>query len=418
MVYSGPTWKRQLAGVSLLACLALGCFGEVPRPLAHRVIRCDFERTWFQSIAPVELRSEQGFNLAAVVPPFRGEPGGMVAVFSREDGGLVVSRDVWPADVDSLRGQLQSVADVSADGTSDLAVIVRGTEPGVSGLILLADESLDVIGEFFVSGRTVAAACRTGDFDGDGLDDLALALTSPGSLEVRSSSTLELLREISVPWIAEDIVSRMTLQSRTHTGGTQLLLGNPILGGASPHSGGVLAYSIPTSPAEIQSVEVRQARVVSTVKGRRTRYGILCAPAESGGLADVYVADDHSFAKVVAFAKPGWVSKRALTRPDPNDHGWPFGEGLSFCDDISGDGIPDVVVGFPEYNGPSMDTGALYFYSGADHEPLGIVVGETDLWRLGQEICDLGSDSGAAVIGVLCGFDLLIVEVQKTLARD
>lgn len=342
----------------------------------------------------------------------------MVAVFSRKDGGLVVSRDVWPAAVESLCGELESVADVSGDCTSDLAVIVRGSEPGASGLILLAGESLDVIGEFFVSGRTIAAVCQTADFDGDGVNDLALALTSPGSLELRSSLTLELLREISVPWITEELIPRMTLTSRTFGGGTQLLLGNPIQGGAPGNSGGVFAYSLSTSRAAIHGVEVPKACVVHTVKGRSARYGILCAPAESGVLADLYVADDDSAATVATFAEPRWVSELALTRADPNDHGWPFGEGLSFCDDISGDGVPDVVVGFPEYNGEQLDDGALYFYSGADHTQLGITVGRTDMWKLGEEICDLGMRSGATVIGVLCGLELMIVEVQKAASGD
>ena len=380
--------------------------------LPYRAIRCDLESRWFQSITPVERSFGLGFDLAALSTWSLSEDGGLVCVFSSEDGSVLAKRDEWPAAVESVRGEIERVADVSGDGSSDLAVLARGYEPGVSGLLLLSGGDLWVLAEHFVQDRTIANVCTTADLDGDGLEDIALAVTTPGAVEVRSAANLELIREIPVPWISEDIIRCVTLESFTRGSQTQLMLGNPDQGGVSVHDGGLYAIALVDDQPEVKRVFPEERNRSSATRRCGSARRVLCSEEGEERLASLFTSDDHSSFIIEALDEQTFAPARSLTRPNRHAHGWPFGIGLSFCEDLSGDGVREVVVGFPEYNGVH-DNGALYFYSGADHDLMGIVAGAEDVWKLGTDVCSLGSGAGTVKLGALTGRYAMVIEVPR-----
>ena len=66
----------------------------------------------------------------------------------------------------------------------------------------------------------------------------------------------------------------------------------------------------------------------------------------------------------------------------------------SVIEDINSDGIEDVLIGAPNYNGLGFDWGRVYAYSGANGSLIYDITGDTNFGRLGAEIARVGDVDG------------------------
>ena len=104
----------------------------------------------------------------------------------------------------------------------------------------------------------------------------------------------------------------------------------------------------------------------------------------------------------------------SLARPEGRStEDWPFGTALAALEDLDGDGVGELVVGFPEFDADVLDEGGLFVYSGASQECLGVVAGTDGAPRLGEKVCDLGHGELGPRLGVLSGPNPVIVEIAR-----
>ena len=75
------------------------------------------------------------------------------------------------------------------------------------------------------------------------------------------------------------------------------------------------------------------------------------------------------------------------------DHGY-FGRGLAGIGDVTGDGIPDQMIGETGNDTLGFDTGAAYLYSGADGSLVNTWIGPHYNSRFGERIAPLGDLNG------------------------
>jgi hypothetical protein len=124
---------------------------------------------------------------------------------------------------------------------------------------------------------------------------------------------------------------------------------------------------------------------------------------DGDGLTDLWVgAPDTSGSEgghAFLFPGAGGAAVRTLAGADAFER---FGHALAAGRDLSGDGVPDVVVGAPLAGGPD-GPGAVRAFSGADGAPLWAIPGETALERFGAALALLDDVNGDGVAELVAG---------------
>jgi len=327
-------------------------------------------------------------------------------VYPRDDGDFVAQRlrrgaggvPGTPANFDAF-GRALAIGDFDADGFDDLAI-------GVPGKTIRLDVHLGEVDVFYGGPSGLSAArlqivtraglgsgaggsdeefgtvLESGDFDGDGFDDLAIASpleTLGGGIRIvrgtatgLDATTGALIVEPGGPFFAEFFGARLRRGDFDGDGFTDLAAANFERSASGLLNVGV-TYVFFGSPAGLSPASfatLSQADFSGQVMHENAFFGLTLESGDFDGdgfdeLAIAAGASDGSgLVHVARGSASGPVPSTTISRTDfgvpaaPNDS---FGSALTSAD-VTGDGRADLVVGVP---GHDLAKGAVAFLKGS-----------------------------------------------------
>lgn len=128
----------------------------------------------------------------------------------------------------------------------------------------------------------------------------------------------------------------------------------------------------------------------------------LAGDVDADGLPDVYVIDYSRNAgrgRLYIYSGADCTELHRITGPI----GSQFLFGRVRAGDVDGDGHDDLVMASGQYDGAANNGGGLYLYSGADGKPMGTFSGEIQGLRMGTDSAGLGDVTGDGVPDVMVG---------------
>jgi hypothetical protein len=332
-----------------------------------------------------------------------GGQSGRVRVFSGPTNTVL---HTWSGTAagDEFGSSVASAGDVDSDGTPDVVVGARFTDPngqnsgearvysGATGSLLWSwsGGSMD---DYFG-----AAVAGVGDLDGDASDDVAVGVPGAdtsgwdaGQVVVFSGATGSAIRTWNGAAPGDGFCSAVASAGDVDADATpDVIVGVPF--------GDVLA------------VNAGEARVFSGATGAALRvffgsqlggwlgHAVAGAGDVNGdGFSDLIVGAPNLYPKRAFVFSGGDRSILHLLIPPPNGVGYKFGWSVGSAGDANGDGIPDVVVGSP---GSGLFQSAI-LYSGATGSVLQSIWG----WcgSFGESVAGAGDLNGDGKDDVLVG---------------
>lgn len=262
-------------------------------------------------------------------------------------------------------------------------------------------------------GNAVAAL---GDIDGDGCDDFAVAsqgvfslppfFTGPaGRVDVYSGKTGAVINTFTRPSAPLDPygISLAALDDVDGDGRRDLAIGwdnSAALGGGTSVAGSVDVVSTGTGAI--------LGTIVGTTPGGRLGRAVASLGDIDGDGAGDFLASSNQFpisgvpsvgrVAVVSGASLGVIQN--LSQGGDNDF---FGDAIAGLGDITGDGVPDYIVGAPGATPVGSLAGAAYVYSGATHAVIRSYAGTLPNVRLGSDVANVGDVNGNGVTDYAIG---------------
>ncbi len=134
---------------------------------------------------------------------FAGSLPGAVSVLSGADGTIRWAR--WgTVDAEGVGTDVESAGDYDGDGVDDVAVLVASPsgEHGPSRLDVWSGASGDTLASVTLDGERPFALRSAGDLDGDGLDEWLLDDGRRGILSVSGGGRVDMTRGLAFAWLA------------------------------------------------------------------------------------------------------------------------------------------------------------------------------------------------------------------------
>lgn len=296
-------------------------------------------------------------DLAIGVPrrDFSGQDSGTVWLWDGSAGGVGLLsrpiRDIGAAG--ALDGSALAKGDFNADGVDDLVVgapglslfgqtgagqvaLLQGREGAgpVSAGALMVDRTLDEVPGFVSDGDLLGSALATGDFDGDGYDDLAVSIPGLDMPDARDAGGVLLVYCLYDDENEAIIADRYEMLTRD----------DPNIPGDAERSG---EFGNALASADFDRDGFHDLVIAvpaASVAGRR-------------GAGELVVMYGHE--NVPGPARVETISADSGLIPGSADSGDGFGRVLSVAD-LNADGLEDLIVGVPEKNvGTVLDAGQV-----------------------------------------------------------
>lgn len=272
--------------------------------------------------------------------------------------------------------RVAAVPDVSGDGNDDLLVAAMGEStpiPGFGGrahLYAMPDgpgESVNLLRTFDpptpppTANAFARAIAGIEDLDGDGQGDVLIGMTG---------------KEVGNPFGGYDITPGVVYAFSSATGALIFTLNSPF----PDKDFGLEVASVPDTDGDgFDDIVVSSGIDVHLFSGAdgSLRWSRLLsgfsidgsADVDGDGLGDVITGYPSFFGTIGrAFVVKGTDGStiHEIEDPNPSNDSF-FGSAVSSAGDIDGDGVPDVLVGSPyEENSGTTTTGRAYVFSGAD----------------------------------------------------
>jgi hypothetical protein len=290
-----------------------------------------------------------------------------------------------------------NAGDVDGDGVPDQLVAGQNTTNGIvrlfsgaSGAVLFTD--VGAVNDYF--GRGLASL---GDVTGDGVPDFAAGgpqfAGAPGYVKVYSAATGSLLYTLTGPNSQSYLGQGLAGVGDVNGDGLpDLLVGDP---GVFSNTGQAKVFSGPTGA------------LLLTINGTigESFFGwSVAGPGDvSGdGVPDLLVGAPGTFAtnqpgQARVFSGAGGGVIFTFSGTATNDH---LGRAVAGAGDVSGDGVPDLLVGAPQEGG---GPGYAKLFSGGNGNVLLTVTGAVFDEKFGSSVAGVGDVSGDGVLDFLVG---------------
>ena len=350
----------------------------------------------------------------AVGAPFDGVPlpgtmsddgfSGSAHVLSGADGAeLFAIEGVEPSEL--LGWSVASAGDVDADGVPDVAVGAPNADAWRGRVLVLSGDGgtplLEVWGKQ-AGERFGYAIAPMGDVDSDGHDDLAVGafehdgeLASEGAVRLLSGATGVTLLELSGTNAYDHFGSALAaLGDVDHDGVTDVLVTSALYDGLDVDSGGV----------SLRSGATGEELFVLGGELYGDQFGRAIAPAgdlTGDGVPDALVGVPHSEAVWPDGGAAHLVSGAngvAVLDLYPTPYFKEFGAALCTAGDLDEDGVLDLAIGAPQYVDPfTTQPGRVSVFAGAGGALLTTIVGAVPQGFFGSALAATDLDDDGAI---------------------
>lgn len=377
---------RFLPALALLALLALS--SPASAQVRFLTIQGEFQSDGFGS-AVAGAGDLDGDGIPDVwIGAQYAPPMGRVRAVSGRDGAELYT--VIGTETGRFGMSVASAGDVDGDGVEDLiAGAMQGTGSarvcsGATGAVLYTFIGPESNGQY---GRAVAGA---GDVDGDGHADfwIGAPVTQGGLVELRSGLDGSLSRTLSNPtnggWFGATVAGAGDADGDG--------VGDVVVGsfGTGSNKGSARVYS------------GRTGALLHTVKGQASSDFFGTSVAWLGDLdgdgRDEFAVGASSAGTVTVFSG----LDASVVHHFVGDAAWDGLSAVASAGDVDADGVPDLVLGAPYYDGPASSAGYARVHSGVDGALLFQVYGEAKD-NLGWAVAGARDVNGDGLADVLVG---------------
>ena len=182
-----------------------------------------------------------------------------------------------------------------------------------------------------------------------------------------------------------------------------ILVGSPLFDTGDPLRTGKVSIVSGQSGVEIWAIQANQIVGASSNAGPVTRMGDI----DNDGIDDFAFWAGQGFPLDIFISVYSGATFTEIYRVRPPNPRSGFGTtGIAGGTDLSGDGIPDLVVVDDSFDGTAPAGGAVNTYSGLDGSPLWEVTGATAFQRLGGSLACPGDLNGDGYADVLVDSDI------------
>jgi hypothetical protein len=331
-----------------------------------------------------------GIGDFAVAAPFYNLNQGRVSVFSGADGTRLWKRTSSTTS-DILGYELSTIQDLDGDGAREL---VSSAPFAGNGGFVYVDSGATGTNLFALQGtnklRVLGASMATGgDYDGDGVDDLAVGDIGygggSGRVFVYSGNGLGLLAHLDPPLTSDSEfgVASAFCGDLDGDGRDDLAIGVRLNGSSAPGRLEVMGFD-GTNPTSL-----------FTISGVDLGCGI-CADhltagfdADGDGIPDLCLGEDlMDRVRIFSGADGSLLQTMKGSGVDS------LGSGSELIPDFDGDGLADVVAGAPGSNVGAKAAGRVTIFSGASGAPLEFVTNTVKSANLGDDVKSMGDLNG------------------------
>jgi hypothetical protein len=303
---------------------------------------------------------------------------GAVRLYSGVDASLLhtfYGEDEW----DQLGSSMGNFGDLNGDGITDFGIAASGDDDngdGCGSVRVVAGGTFQTLFTLYGSSandRFGSTMASLGDISGDGVPDFIIgsrdsssSASYAGAAQVHASDGALLFR-VEGPNAGDFFGKRVAAAGDiTGDGVPDFFVGaNRFDGAAGLNTGAVFLFSGSDASLVFRiEGEVAGDKMGGNISGGHDLNG----DGEPDFL--VYAPADGPFGiqsgRVNAYSSTG-TKLFSLYGESSNER---FGDGLSFVEDINGDGVSDIAIGSPRSDIAGTDNGAIRFFSGATQELL------------------------------------------------
>jgi hypothetical protein len=304
---------------------------------------------------------------------------GRVYVYSGRTGNIIRIHTSPAAEVVGWFGEVVlGLSDINGDGRADYAIAAPNQGVNVEGDLYVYSGATGALiyqlnGWFY---RSFGRLSLVPDCTGDGLPELAIGYSGPGdyaSVRVYQAKNGLLWKTLTSPIPSNDPSSFGTavagLPDVTGDGRGDIAVGAPDAAPSGPEGSGrvyvfngftgLLYDTISSTDAQLNGRFGNSVAGIPDLTGDGRGEIVIGAVNEAVNGAGVTCGQVH----VHSGNTGNWI--RTLISSDP-ETGGEFGRAVAACDDLDGDGKPDIVVGAPDEDVSATERGRCYQFSGAD----------------------------------------------------
>ena len=308
---------------------------------------------------------------------------GRAIVYSTTTGSALF-QIVGDGTLDNFGGGVLDAGDIDADGVHD--IVVRGFETSTARLKAYSGASLGLIWQH--GGLPTSSLIAVGDVNGDGRTEIVTAKQgSPGLGTAVLTSGLDGATLATLPGSAQLAYSSIAGPGDLNGDGLpELVVGvssSPFVIGSFQH-------------AEIRSLPGGALLDDISNLAAKMNLGLdltLAGDLDADGLSDIAVlGDQHVVVFSRASGEPLFVTKLPVV-PAPTSDG--AASSITAPGDLSGDGVPDLVIG--DGNETNVAKGRVWLVSGADGSVLTQIEGVFNSDNLGHTVAATSDFNGDGV---------------------
>jgi hypothetical protein len=335
------------------------------------------------SVALIGDINNDGYPDVMVGAPDEDVPGtdeaGRVYIYSGRNGSLIRTHTSPTPEIVGWYGEVVlGLPDINSDGRPDYAIAAPNQGSGVEGDLYVysgatGGQIYHLDGWYY---RTFGELSLVPDCTGDGVSDLAVGYSGVGNyanVRVYNAKTGVLWKTLTSPIPSGDPSSFGTavagLPDVTGDGKGDIAVGSP---DAAPSGAagagrvyvfngvtGLLYDTISSTDSQADGRFGSSVAGITDISGDGRGDIIIGADNEMVDGAGVTCGQVH----VHSGATGNWI--RTLNSTDP-ESGGDFGFAVASCADISGDGLPDIIVGAPQEDVSATERGRCYTFKASD----------------------------------------------------